>query len=429
MNNKNIILIIADTLRRDAISLYNKNVKTPNIEYLAGDSTVYDNAISPASWTVPAHASIFTGKYVNEHKVHETYDIKISQLFGRMNDVKYKTIAEILNNEGYNTIGLSSNANIIPGSGFDRGFNIFSYMQNYYESILYDNIGNKNYNKIKLFLNYYKKNGLMNSLDLYKLYNLWIKGSNGHLYDKGGYSLTNYIKNMSVKEPFFMFINLMEMHEPYLVHDTEGIIDFLNNRKIDTNKINKIKKEYFKMSSKLDDYIGIIIKFLKDNNIYNDTDIIFTSDHGQMISENYYGHGTFLTDDLINVPLIVKNGKKDNVNKNVSTIIINDIIKNIIYNDNNLNINDSVFSESYGIPLDGAVSFKNRGDKEMPRTAVLKSGYKLVINNKNVIEEFKKGNKNIDINDNKNIINDLMDEISIFNGSNNFNVDNIMSLL
>ncbi len=426
MNNKNIILIVADTLRKDAISLYNKNIKTPNIEYLANDSTIYGNAISPASWTVPSHASIFTGKYVSEHRVHETYDIKSSQLFGQMNEVKYKTIAEILNKEGYNTVGLSANANIIPGSGFDRGFNVFSYIQNYYRSILFDNdsISKKNSNKIILFFDYCKKNGLINSLDLYKLYNLYRKSINGYLYDKGGYSLTNYIKNMSIKEPFFIFINLMEMHEPYLSLDTGvGVIDFINNKKQSINKINRIKKAYFNLSSKLDDYIGIIIKFLKDNNIYDDTDIIFTSDHGEMMNENYCGHGTFLTDELINVPLLVKNGKKGVVNENVSTIIISDMIKNIIYNDDNLNINDSIFSESYGIPQDSALSFKNRDDKEVSRTAVFKSGYKLVINNENKIEEFKRGDKNINnINDNKNIIKDLVDEISIFKGDNNFNL-------
>ena len=423
MNNKNIILIVADTLRKDAISLYNKNIKTPNIEYLAGDSTIYNNAISPASWTVPSHASIFTGKYVNEHRVHETYDIKGLQLFGQMNEVKYKTIAEILNKEGYNTVGLSANPSIIPGSGFDRGFNVFSYIPNYYRTILNDSISKKNSSRIISFLDYYKKNGLINSLDLYKLYNLYRKSINGYLYDKGGHSLTNYIKNMSIKEPFFIFINLMEMHEPYLSRDTVDVIDFLNNKKRSINKINRIKKAYFNMSSKLDDYIGIIIEFLRDNHIYDNTDIIFTSDHGQMMNENYCGHGIFLTDELIDVPLIVKNGKKGVVNENISTIIISDMIKNIIYNDDNLNINDSIFSESFGIPQDSALSFKNRDDKEISRTAVFKSGYKLVINNKNKIEEFKMGDKNINnINDNKNIINDLVDEISIFKGDNNFNL-------
>ena len=60
MNQHNIVLIVTDTMRRDAVSVYNNNVMTPNIEYLSKNAVIYNNAISPAPWTVPAHASIFT---------------------------------------------------------------------------------------------------------------------------------------------------------------------------------------------------------------------------------------------------------------------------------------------------------------------------------------------------------------------------------
>ena len=85
MNQHNIILIVIDTMRRNAVSIYNNNVKTPNIEYLSKNSTIYNNVISPAPWTVPAHASIFTGKYLNEHKLHEACNEKHTELFGKMN--------------------------------------------------------------------------------------------------------------------------------------------------------------------------------------------------------------------------------------------------------------------------------------------------------------------------------------------------------
>ena len=141
MNQHNIVLIVTDTMRRDAVSVYNNNVMTPNIEYLSKNAVIYNNAISPAPWTVPAHASIFTGKYLNEHKLHEAYNEKHTELFGKMNKVKYKTISEILQKEGYNTIGLSANPSIGPGSGFDRGFNTFIKIENYYDSFLAECLG------------------------------------------------------------------------------------------------------------------------------------------------------------------------------------------------------------------------------------------------------------------------------------------------
>ena len=433
MDRPNIILIVADTMRRDAVGVYNPDVKTHNIDLLAKDSIVYSNAISPAPWTVPAHASLFTGKYTSEHGLHETYDIKTLQLMGKMNEVKYETIAEFLNKNGYNTVGLSANINIVPGSGFDRGFNTFIFKKNYYQLIMDDILNLKTGKKntlLSTIKNYINKNGFSSIVDLYRLYKLSYNKNNGYPFDKGGYSIINEIKNMSLKVPFFIFINFMEMHDPYLnqsrfkkpQNEPDGIITFMDNRKNDLNKINKIKNAYFEQSTILDGYIGEIINFLKENKIYASTDIIFTSDHGQEINENYYGHGVFLSDDLINVPLIVKNGNHKVVDKYISTVKVFDIIKNIVYNNDNLTLDDTVFSESYGIHHDQALKFNNRKDKDIRRVAIFKDNYELIVNAQSGIEKFVYQNKNIDKDHNKNILNELLEEISIFNGINDFNV-------
>ena len=423
MNQHNIILIVTDTMRRDAISLYNKYTNTPNIEYLAKDSTIYNNAISPAPWTVPAHASIFTGKYLNEHKLHETPNEKDIHLFGRMNSVKFKTISEILKQQGYNTIGLSANPQISPGSGFDRGFNTFMHVENYYDTILRNSLDYKeDKKKVDMVINYFKQNGLSQTLNLYKLYKLWSKSPNAIFYDKGGYSITEMINNISLTEPFFLFLNFMEMHEPYLAHEPNGIENFINNKIMNNNKIKLIKQAYFRMPSLLDHYIGIIIKFLKNNGIYENTDIILTSDHGQRITQNYFGHGYFLTDDLIRVPLIVKTCKRKIVNRVVSTTCIIDLIKNSIQEDDYMHINDTVFSEAYGFAQD-ITKLKNYHENELSRIAIFKSNYKLVINNKGNIEEFKKDYKDIeDYKSNKNILEDLLSEIDIFKGNDKFTI-------
>ncbi len=408
-------------MRRDAISLYNKDTTTPSIEYLARDSIIYNNAISPAPWTVPAHASIFTGKYLNEHKLHETLNEKDTHLFGRMNNVKYRTISEILKQQGYNTIGLSANPQISPGSGFDRGFNTFIHVENYYDSILRNSLNyHEDKKKVDMIINYFKQNGLSQTLNLYKIYKLWSNSSNAIFYEKGGYSITETINNLSLTEPFFLFLNFMEMHEPYLPHEPNGIENFINDKMMNKSKINLIKQAYFRMPTLLDRYIGIIIKFLKNNGIYENTDIILTSDHGQRITQDYFGHGYFLTDDLIRVPLIVKNGKSKIVNHVVSTTGIIDLIKSSIQEDNYIHINDTVFSEAYGFAQD-VTMLKNYHKNELSRIAIFKSNYKLVINNKGKIEEFKKNYKDIeDYKSKKNILEDLLSEIDIFKGNDKF---------
>ena len=426
MNQHNILLIVTDTMRRDAVSVYNNNVRTPNIEYLSKNAVIYNNAISPAPWTVPAHASIFTGKYLNEHKLHETSIEKDIDLLGKMNNVKYKTISEILQKEGYNTIGLSANPFISPGSGFDRGFNMFIQIENYYDSFLRDSLGhNENKKKTDMIINYFKNNGIIKTMDLYKIYKLRSKGSNSIFYDKGGYSITKTINNMSLKEPFFMFINLMEMHEPYIMNEPNGVKSFINGQNMNINKIKTIWRAYFRMPRFLDNYIGNIIKFLKNNGIYENTDIILTSDHGQRITQNYYGHGYFLTDDLIRVPLIVKSGKHQVLNQVISTTSVIDLIKHIIYGEDVMQINETAFSEAYGFAQD-VKQIKNYRDIEVSRVAIFKSGYKLVLNNKGEVEEFKKNYKKIeDYKNNKNIIEELLNEIQIFKGNDKFmnNID------
>ena len=419
MNQHNIILIVADTLRRDAISLYNNNVVTPNIEYLSKNSIIYNNAISPAPWTVPAHASMFTGKYLNEHKLHETYNEKDSDLLGKMNAVKFKTIAETLQKEGYNTIGLSANPFISPGSGFDRGFNMFIQMENYYDSFLRDSLDyNGSKNKLNMIINFLKNKGIINTLDLHRVYKLRSKGSNSIFCEKGGYTITKTINNMSLKEPFFLFLNFMEMHEPYTKNELNGIESFINGQNV--NKIKEIWDAYFRMPKLLDNYIGNIIKFLKNNGLYEDTNIILTSDHGQRIAQEYYGHGYFLTDDLIRVPLIVKNGKHQVLNHVTSTTSVIDLIKHMIYGKDEIQTNETAFSEAYGFAQD-VKQFKNSHDLEVSRVAIFKSNYKLVLNNKGQIEEFKKEDKKIeDYESNKNIIGELLNDIEIFKGNDKF---------
>lgn len=420
MDKPNIILIVADTMRRDAIGVYNSNVNTPNIDRLAADSMVYNNAISPSPWTVPSHASMFTGKYAIEHKIHETFSVKGFSLMGKMNGMKYITLAEILAANGYNTIAYSSNVNMVPGSGFDRGFNQFSYIKNYYKLIIEDELELK-YGKRKAIKKYVEKYGYLNLINLYRLYKLSYNHYNGYPTDKGGYEIINNIKNMSTNTPFFMFLNFMEMHDPYFekyTNEPDGLDNLMQNRKNNIKSIHKIKELYYKQAHYLDNYIGELIKFLKDNNIYDNTAIIFASDHGQEISEDYYGHGIFLSDNLIRVPLIVKYNGHGICKKYVSTIKIMDIIKNIAFNEKNNIFDESIFSEVYGINVDSALNYKER--KELRRTCIYKNNYKLTVNSDKQIEEFTMDGKLLNIDGSKIVVNELLNDISIFNGSSDF---------
>ena len=113
VNKPNVIIIVADALRADHVSLYGYDKKTtPFLESLADEALVYENMISVSPWTLPSHASLFTGKYPRTHGARR-HNFK----YGNVNVSRWaplqdyhETLAEILKaRHGYRTIGVCSN--------------------------------------------------------------------------------------------------------------------------------------------------------------------------------------------------------------------------------------------------------------------------------------------------------------------------------
>jgi arylsulfatase A-like enzyme len=113
----NILLITLDTTRRDHLGMYGYPIPTsPNLDRLAADSVVYTNAYAVSSWTMPTHASIFTGKFPSAHGAN--YDPEgplnlgdgIGAQFGgyRARPIAEDevTLAELLSDHGYETGGI-----------------------------------------------------------------------------------------------------------------------------------------------------------------------------------------------------------------------------------------------------------------------------------------------------------------------------------
>jgi arylsulfatase A-like enzyme len=81
INKPNIILVTMDTVRGDHVSCYGyKRTTTPNLDRFSQEGMLYKNAYSTDSWTVPSHASIFTGKYPSKHGAHDHSEIVIKYL-------------------------------------------------------------------------------------------------------------------------------------------------------------------------------------------------------------------------------------------------------------------------------------------------------------------------------------------------------------
>jgi len=446
----NIILIVLDTMRRDYLECYNPAVKTPNLKKMCEDSVVYLDAIAPSSWTIPSHASMFTGKFVSNHGIHETHESKRwEDMHEKMKIFKGNTLAEELSALGYNTAGITANSYVGPGTGFDRGFKHMMYnggITDYLYSKLNDNVirpislkvrgGRKEIlkktlslkaNPIEIFSYYRKYRHLLGRLK-----------EEGFPVRKDGDNIIRTLKNSSFESPAFFFLNFMEVHEPYKnILERYGanfrvFMKALFGDLVFTQKdIEDIRKDYLEESLLLDTYLGDLFSFIKSQGIYDDSLIIVTSDHGQSLVEHgFFGHGIYLYDELVRVPLIIKYPSRFNRKgfsggyfniKDLYSLILSFARGEGIVEP----ISEITFSETYGLHEDvsGVIDIKDEKYRKMmdeidsPRKAVFKKGMKLSVNMKTgSVEEFSVNGKPIEPKQRADDARELLNELYLFKG-------------
>ncbi|MBL8291307.1 MAG: sulfatase, partial [Bryobacterales bacterium] len=114
----NLVLVTIDTLRADRLGCYGySKVKTPNLDALAQRGVLFENAISSAPLTAPAHASMFTGVYPTVHKVRDTGGFVLPS--------SQTTLAENLQARGWDTAAFVGASVLKKSFGFNQGFAIY----------------------------------------------------------------------------------------------------------------------------------------------------------------------------------------------------------------------------------------------------------------------------------------------------------------
>jgi len=113
------VLITIDTLRADHLPAYGyTGIKTPNLDQLAGESLIFEDAIAHIPMTLPSHASIHTGLLPIYHGVRDNA--------GFFLDSKITTLPETLKSKGYNTAAFVSAFVLDSQFGLDQGFDLYS---------------------------------------------------------------------------------------------------------------------------------------------------------------------------------------------------------------------------------------------------------------------------------------------------------------
>ncbi len=319
----NVSIIVLDTLKLDT---FNKIVDVNPSLFGELEPIRFENCIAPASWTLPSHASLFTGLYPSQHGSHETKEIKSLDI-DRIK-LNKETIVDDLKSLRYSTYGISANPYIHPVYGF-TGFDKFmeeSYFTDIFGSVI--EISDRLKPIISKYRNTYGNDIVKLSSAIMKddpklFFDLVLSATalspksaakkmkakliDGWPIEKGGKDVLKKVENMGMKEPFFLFTNFMEAHDPYVgkkEEDFNWATPFLK-KEIDNNLIKRWKALYEKASYRALKYGTALIRQLIDN--FGDNQIIIlTSDHGQAFNEHkFIGHGTVLFDEVVKVPLVV----------------------------------------------------------------------------------------------------------------------------
>ena len=338
-----ILFIVLDTLRADRLSCYGyPRDTTPHIDRFAESATLFERAIVPAQWTIPSHASLFTGEHPTTHKTTQIYDV-LSEDF--------VTLAELLNRNGYATVGFCNNPLLgVVENGLDRGFEEF---YNYGGAVPNPPDISKSRPKLvgKLFESYirvmrrittpiqnqFAHNNLLLRIALNPfLASIWqrhanFKGKNlRSLRDVVGY--LNIRQSAGPSRPLFAFVNLMETHlpfwppprfvrkfAPYYQHDREAR-DFMRHynfqhyawmiplREPLGEVGNRTLNDFYDAEVAYVDYLlHRLFEYLDQPDVRDNTMVIITSDHGEgMNNHDFVGHSLVVYDDLTHVPLIIR---------------------------------------------------------------------------------------------------------------------------
>ena len=304
----NVILIVMDTVRADHLSLYGYNRDTtPNLKKLAADAMVYPRALSAADITLTSHASMFTGLYPSWHGA---YCQPPEASFGRKIE-PVPTLAETLARNGYHTVGVAANLYLRADFGLQRGFADFRIPR-----------------PVPVLAAeswYMLRTGMRRAMNPFADTSQFDR-----LYSRADAVTREFFTMVGqpdlVQAPFFAFFNYMDAHFPYIpprpfdrlfpgksASATEGDLEAIQSRVVEKGGpvpplyTNHSVSQYDGGIAYIDSQIGQLVAWLKRANLYDNTMIVVTADHGESFGEKgLFLHGNSLYANLLHVGLLVK---------------------------------------------------------------------------------------------------------------------------
>lgn len=278
----NVLLVVVDTLRQDRLSCYGYDRQTtPHLDHLARQGLIFENAFTTAPWTLPSHGSLMTGLMPTEHGSHwEHFPLS----------PETPTLAELFSTAGYRTYGQSANPWLSSKNGYDRGFATYRVGMAPIKQIMAT--GDKGAEKT-------------------------VRQTLAWLGRPAGGDL----------KPFFVFLNLMEPHEPYVPpqryagrfgHEgspemEERLRDTTLHLKVVSGEVDLTGTDHRLLSDRYDALVaytdfqlGRLLAGLRARGLREKTIVVVLADHGENLGDHgLLSHQFCLYDSLLKIPMLV----------------------------------------------------------------------------------------------------------------------------
>jgi arylsulfatase A-like enzyme len=327
-----VLVVVMDCVRASEFPGSSPDpVPMPFAERLRRECVVYPRAVSVAPWTLPSHASIFTGLYPWEHGCHGKGTLRLDPKVGRL--------ASVLSRNGYSTASISANPIISPSYGLVDGFD-YSAWGEWWEQVHRwrrdpthirrsgdsasvgdpENLSarDKATRQLKLLMQRVPASlSLLSGIghriaDPERRYvgnaNPWIEPV-----------LREWLMQQPASRPTYCFVNVLDAHEPYLLDLTEArsllewwrsmrfgqdALAVLEPPSLPPENMERMHELYRRAIAVIDARLERIVSIYREAGRWDDTLLVLTSDHGQGFGEHgMIWHGVSIEEEMLRVPL------------------------------------------------------------------------------------------------------------------------------
>lgn len=267
----NVVIVLLDTTRPDHLEPYGYPEETsPFLNALADRAVVFENAVSTSSWTAPSTATLFTGHYPAEHGVVRGFWVHKEQIdqvesMGQTSTVlnhipeAMLTLPAAFLEAGYRTFGLSTNINVGPEIGFDRGFDRFERIQ-----------GDEHRREQGSLLPYGTA------------WEVWL-------------ALEGWAPAIRKAEPYFLYLHFNDAHLPYV-----GRAPFYRPA------VNPLEDRQRRYDSEIRSVDGVLSRIYELLELDQNSILVIVSDHGEAFGEHgFVGHRGGLQAELNRIALMI----------------------------------------------------------------------------------------------------------------------------